>query len=188
MVFSWLCDWRIIEAEISRLRMVAISLSNFGIWPMFANSSRSSRTWYGSLPPCSSSALSQSKLNSCVYRIDTTKLKVSSVSEIITNIAVRWSPSISSSISSYAIRSRSSLMSNGASLAPQEIRMDFAVLPAASLYFLYCRTAKCSGLAFSKSSNSSSTGFLNSSSSSRASLALINSSSVEKFCSSSGAS
>ena len=55
----------------------------------FANSSRSSRTWYGSLPPCSSSALSQSKLNSCVYRIDTTKLKVSSVSEIITNIAVR---------------------------------------------------------------------------------------------------
>jgi hypothetical protein len=30
-------------------------------------------------------------------------------------------------------------MSNGASRAPQEIRMDFAVLPAASLYFLYCR-------------------------------------------------
>ena len=33
-------------------------------------------------------------------------------------------------------------ISNGANLAPQEIRMDFAVLPAASLYFLYCRTAK----------------------------------------------
>ena len=29
-------------------------------------------------------------------------------------------------------------MSNGASLAPQLIRIDFAVFPAANLYFLYC--------------------------------------------------
>ena len=33
--------------------------------------------------------------------------------------------------------SRSSAMSNGASLAPQEIKILFAVFPAASLYFLY---------------------------------------------------
>ena len=33
-------------------------------------------------------------------------------------------------------------MSNGASLAPQEIKIDFAVLPAASLYLRYCLTAK----------------------------------------------
>ena len=36
--------WEIIEAEISRLRMVAISLSKFGICPMLANSSRIHRT------------------------------------------------------------------------------------------------------------------------------------------------
>ena len=35
---------RMMDAEISRLRMVAISLSNFGIRPIFANSSSSSRT------------------------------------------------------------------------------------------------------------------------------------------------
>ena len=40
---------------------------------------------------------------------------------------------VSSASSSYMVRSRSSWMSKGASLAPQEIRMDFAVLPAASL-------------------------------------------------------
>ena len=61
--------------------------------------------------------------------IDTTKLNVASVSEIITNIAVFCSPSVSSSRSSYSIRSRSSLMSNGANLAPQLIRIDLAVLP-----------------------------------------------------------
>lgn len=86
------------------------------------------------------------------------------------------------------MRQRVAALSNGASLAPQEIRILFAVLPAASLYFLYCRTAKCSGFSASNSSNSSSTAFLNSSSSSLASEALINSSSVAKFCSSSGAS
>lgn len=37
-------------------------------------SSSRSLTWYGSLPPCSSSALSQSKLKSCVYIMATTKL------------------------------------------------------------------------------------------------------------------
>ena len=31
---------------------------------------------------------------------------------------------------------------NNYNLAPQEIRIDFAVLPAASLYFLYCLRAK----------------------------------------------
>lgn len=72
--------------------------------------------------------------------------------------------------------------------APQEIRMDFAVLPAASLYFLYWRTAKWLGFSASNASNIRSTGFLNSSSSSRTSIALMNSMRVEKFCSSTGAS
>ena len=120
--------------------------------------------------------------------IATTKLNVSSVSLMMTNMAVLWSPIISSSISSYDIISLSSWMSNGASLAPQEIKIDFAVLPAASLYLRYCLTAKCSGFSASSSSNNSSTAFLNSSSSSLVSLALINSNKVEKFCSSSGAS
>ena len=61
--------------------------------------------------------------------MDTIKLNVASVSEIITNNAVFCSPMVSSSSSSYSVSSRSSLMSKGASLAPQEIRMDFAVFP-----------------------------------------------------------
>ena len=60
--------------------------------------------------------------------------------------------------------------------------------PAANLYFLYCFTAKWSGLRSSKSAKSRSTGLWYSSSSSRASLALISSSSVVKFISSAGAS
>ena len=44
MAFSWLCDCRMIEAEISRLRIVAINFSNCGICPMFANSSNRQRT------------------------------------------------------------------------------------------------------------------------------------------------
>ena len=66
--------------------------------------------------------------------------------------------------------------------------LNLTIPSGMALYFLYCRTAKCSGLSFSSSSKSSSTAFLKVSSSSRASLALMNSSSVEKFCSSSGAS
>ena len=66
-----------------------------------------------------------------MYIIATRKLNVSSVSEMITNIAVFSSPRASSSISSYSVRSRSSFISNGASRAPQEIRMDLAVLPVA---------------------------------------------------------
>ena len=68
--------------------------------------------------------------------IDTTKLNVASVSEIITNNAVFSSPRVSSSSSSYSIRSRSSLISNGANLAPQLIKIDFAVFPE----------TKCQGL------------------------------------------
>lgn len=44
-------------------------------------------------------------------------------------------------------------MSNGARRAPQEIKMLFAVLPLASLYFLYCLTAKQFGLRFSRPLN-----------------------------------
>ena len=47
----------------------------------------------------------------------------------------------------------------GTEWAPQEIKIDFAVLPAANLYFLYCRTAKCWGFSFSSSANIISTGF-----------------------------
>ena len=68
-----------------------------------------------------------------VYTIEIRKLKVESVSDMMRNKAVFLSPSVSNSNSSYMVRSRSSWMSNGASLAPQEMRMDFAVLPAASL-------------------------------------------------------
>lgn len=86
------------------------------------------------------------------------------------------------------MRQRVAALSNGANLAPHEISMLFAVLPAASLYFLYCLTAKCSGSFSSRRSNMRSTGFWKSSSSSRASDAFIISSSVVKFFSSSGAS
>ena len=51
------------------------------------------------------------------------------------------------------IRDRSWGMSKGASREPQEIKMLFAVLPLASLYFLYCFTAKQSGLRFSRPLN-----------------------------------
>ena len=70
------------------------------------------------------------------------KLKVVSVSLMIINSAVSLSPSLSSSSSSSDSISFNSSISKGANLAPQEINIDFAVLPAASLYFLYCLTAK----------------------------------------------
>ena len=117
------------DADISLLRMVAISLSNFGICPMFANSSRIHRTCTGSFPWYSSSAIVQSRLKSCVYMIDTKKLRESSVSEIMTNNAVFLLPMSPKSSSSYAVISLTSLMSNGASLAPQETRILLAVLP-----------------------------------------------------------
>ena len=98
------------------------------------------------------------------------------------------SPSVSSSSSSYMVISRSSAISKGARRAPQLILILLAVLPAANLYFLYCRTAKWLGLSFSSSLNAISTGFSKVSSSSRTSIALTSSISVAKFCSSSGAS
>lgn len=63
---------------------------------------------------------------------------------MITNNAVFLSPKVSSSISSVSMSSRSSRMSKGANLAPQEIRIDFAVLPETS----------CQGLFIKKISNS----------------------------------
>lgn len=75
---------------------------------MFVNSSSRHLTSTGSLPPYSSSALSQSRLNNYEYIIDTTKLKVSSVSEIITKNVVYLSPSVSYSSSSPLIKSRNS--------------------------------------------------------------------------------
>ena len=69
-------------------------------------------------------------------------MKVLSVSLMMRNSAVFRSPRVSSSSSSYMVISRSSWISKGARRAPQEILIDLAVLPAANLYFLYCRTAK----------------------------------------------
>ena len=60
------------------------------------------------------------------------RTNVAFVSEIMTNKAVFFSPRVSSSKSSVSISSRSSLMSNGANLAPQLIKIDFAVLPVAA--------------------------------------------------------
>ena len=57
------------------------------------------------------------------------KLNVLSVSDMMRNRAVFLSPSVSSCSSSYIVKSRNSWMSKGANLAPQEMRMDFAVLP-----------------------------------------------------------
>ena len=81
------------------------------------------------------------------------KLKVVSVSLIIRNNTVFSSPMVSGSISSSSISPRTSRMSNGAKRAPQLIRMEERVLPLASLYFLYCLTAKCWGLRRSSPSN-----------------------------------
>ena len=72
------------------------------------------------------------------------KLNVLSVSDMIRNKAVFRSPSLSNSSSSYMVASRISWMSKGESRAPQEIRMDFAVLPETS----------CQGLFIKKISNS----------------------------------
>ena len=112
--------------------MVAINFSNCGIFPVLANSSRRNLTCFGRCPPYMLSACSHNRLNSWDWRIAMTKLKVLSVSLIMRNRAVFLSPSVSSSISSYSIRSRSSLMSKGASRAPQLIKIDLAVLPVAN--------------------------------------------------------
>ena len=92
MAFNWLCACKIRQADISRLRMVAISFSSFGICPMFATSSSRQRTCTGSLPPYTSSALSHKRLKSCVYIMATMKMNMSSVSEIMTKRAVFLSP------------------------------------------------------------------------------------------------
>ncbi len=60
------------------------------------------------------------------------KLNVASVSDMIRNNAVLLSPSVSSSSSSYAVISLSSFISKGASLAPQETNILFAVFPDAT--------------------------------------------------------
>ena len=57
------------------------------------------------------------------------KLNVESVSGIIINNAVFLSPILSNSSSSYESKSLNSLISKGASLAPQDIKIDLAVLP-----------------------------------------------------------
>ena len=113
---------------------------------MFANSSRRHRTWYCNLPPSLLSALVHSRLKSCEYMIATRKLNVASVSEIITNSADSSSPSISRCSSSYEVISRTSSMAKGAKRVEQLIKIDLAVLPAASLYALYCLRANAPSL------------------------------------------
>ena len=65
------------------------------------------------------------------------KLNVLSVSDMIRNKAVFRSPSLSNSSSSYMVASRISWMSKGERRAPQEIRMDFAVLPETNCQGLF---------------------------------------------------
>ncbi len=60
------------------------------------------------------------------------RTNVVSVSDTMQNRAVFLSPNLSSSSSSSIIMSRTSLMSNGAILAPQLISMLLAVLPVAA--------------------------------------------------------
>ena len=62
--------------------------------------------------------------------------------EIMENSAVFLSPTRSSSSSSYMVISRTSLMSNGASLAPQLIKIDLAVLPETNCQGLFNRIHK----------------------------------------------
>lgn len=119
--------------------------------------------------------------------MDTTKLKVSSVSEIMTNRAVFFSKGIKFQfIFAHQISKHPNI--KGSKPCIQEINMLLAVLPAESLYFLYCLTAKCVGSFFSSASNSLSMRFIYVSSSCLTSEASIISSSVAKFFSSIGAS
>lgn len=109
------------SAENSRVKLPQIRVLLYG--------RDKNLTWTGSRPPYTSSALSHSRFVSWDCRMAMTKLKVESVSLIMRNSAVFLSPIVSSSILSYTIRSRSSLMSKGASLAPQEINILLAVFP-----------------------------------------------------------
>ena len=126
------------------------------------------RVGTGNRPPNSLSARSHMILKSCEYIRATMKLKLSSVSDIMTNKAVfslmissffvlglnfLYPPSLSSSSSSSLISSRTSVMSNGESLAPQDTNILLAVLPARNLTFLYCRNAKWFGARSSNASN-----------------------------------
>ena len=61
------------------------------------------------------------------------------------NSALFWSPSVSSSSSSYAVSSRSSAISKGASRAAQEIRILFAVLPETKSQGLFHQIHKKQG-------------------------------------------
>ena len=90
----------------------------------------------------SSSAIVQNRLKSCVYMIDTKKLRESSVSEMMTNNAVFLLPMSPKSSSSYAVISLTSLISNGASLAPQETRILLAVLPETNCQGLFHQIQK----------------------------------------------
>lgn len=76
------------------------------------------------------------------------EIKVGSVSLIMRNRAVFLSPTVSSDSSSYMVISRTSSISKGARRAPQLTRIDFKVLPAASLNLAYWRTAKWFGFSF----------------------------------------
>ena len=74
------------------------------------------------------------------------------------NIAVFLSPTCSSSNSSVAVNPAMLSRLKAARRTPTEIRIDFAVLPAACLYILYCFTARLSGFLNSSRSNNSSSG------------------------------
>ena len=84
------------------------------------------------------------------------KSKVEVESDVIMKNAVFSTPMSRMLTSSLLMSSHTSGISKGANRAEQEIRMDFIVLPAACLNFLYWRTLKHSPRFSSSMLNSSS--------------------------------
>ena len=116
------------DTEIFRLRMVASSLSKSSGSETFANSSMRKCTGTGRLPPYLWSA----RWNSCwkiwVYRMDTRKLKLVSLSGIRANKATFLSPKLDKSSSSVAVSAARERRLNFSNRAAKVIWMDFSVL------------------------------------------------------------
>ena len=116
------------------------------------------------------------------------KFKLLSLSGITANKAVLCSPRAGMFSSSWHTTAAICGRLNFSRRTPREMSMLLAVLPAANLKIWYCLTARCSGSRIANRSKSSSSTEAYSSSSSLTSAAFIISITIEKFCSSGGAS
>ena len=135
MAFSWDCACNTRQAEYSRLRMVATSFSSLGIWPMLAHSSMRQRTWTGNRPPYTSSAFSAQEVEQLGVAHGDQEVKAIvrvAHNEEQSGFPISQGVQLQLVVGSDLPQFRGML--NTARRAPQEIRMDFAVLPAASLY------------------------------------------------------